>query len=223
MHLNPAIFLKDRIIYFLNNPFRFITVLLTRLPYFRFIRETSDYQGRINFDMWFKQKVLNFGGNRKAYWPVHWSSKVYDIENILVGVDAYPGIMNGCYIQGRGGIEIGDYTQIAPNVIIVSANHDVYDSREHINNPVKIGKYCWIGAGASIMPGVVLGDWTIVAAGAVVTKSFQEGFCIIGGVPAQFIKNLDREKCIPFKNKILYNGFIPSKKFQEYRKKKLKI
>jgi acetyltransferase-like isoleucine patch superfamily enzyme len=173
--------------------------------------------------MWFKQKILNLGGNRKAYWPVHWTSKVYDVEKILVGVDAYPGIMNGCYIQGRGGIEIGDYTQIAPNVVIVSSNHDVYDSRLHIDGKVIIGKYCWIGAGAKIMPGVVLGDWTIIGAGAVVTKSFPDGHCILGGVPAGVIKELEREKCISFHNKISYNGYIRSDRFDAYRKKHLKV
>jgi acetyltransferase-like isoleucine patch superfamily enzyme len=177
----------------------------------------------VNFDFWFKQKVLNLGGNRSAYWPVHWTSKVYDVENILVGIDAYPGIMNGCYIQGKGGIEIGDYTQIAPNVVIVSANHDVYDSRKHKEDFVKIGKYCWIGAGSTILPGVELGDWTIVAAGAVVAKSFSEGYCIIGGVPASLIKKLNREQCIPFKHRKLFNGYIPSKKFEHFRRGNLKV
>ncbi|MBC7389352.1 MAG: acyltransferase [Opitutaceae bacterium] len=175
------------------------------------------------FDFWFKQKVLNLGGNKKAYWPVHSTSQVYDEENILVGIDAYPGIMKGCYIQGKGGISIGDYTQIAPNVVIVSANHDVYDSRKHTAAPVIIGKYCWIGAGAKIMPGVTLGDWTIVGAGAVVTKNFIHGHCIIGGVPAKMIKELEKEKCIPFKNKIEYNGYIRADKFIAYRKKHLAI
>lgn len=173
--------------------------------------------------MWFKQKVLNLGGNRKAYWPVHWTSTVYNPEKILVGIDAYPGIMKGCYIQGRGGIEIGDYTQVAPNVVIVSANHDVYDSRQHIDEKVIIGKYCWLGAGAKIMPGVVLGDWTIVGAGAVVTKSFPEGHCVIGGVPAKLIKELDRAQCRPFHNKIPFNGFIPSARFAAFREKHLSI
>jgi acetyltransferase-like isoleucine patch superfamily enzyme len=148
---------------------------------------------------------------------------VHDPENIVVGVDAYPGIMNGCYIQGKGGITIGDYTQIAPNVIMVSANHDVYDSRKHILQPVIIGKYCWIGAGAKIMPGVELGDWTIVGAGAVVTKSFSDGHCIIGGVPASLIKELQKENCVPFRNKIEYIGYIRSDKFPAWRKKHLKI
>jgi acetyltransferase-like isoleucine patch superfamily enzyme len=209
--------------FFIRRPLQLPIVLLTRLPYFRFIRETADYQNTINFEWWFKQKVLNFGGNKKAYWPVHWTSKVYDIENILVGVDAYPGISNGCYIQGKGKIFIGDYTQIAPNVVIVSANHDPYDSRKHIPGPVRIGKYCWIGAGAKIMPGVELGDWTVVGAGAVVTRGVPEGYCVIGGVPAKKIKDLDKEKCIPFENKIRYHGFIRADRFDDYRKKHLNV
>ncbi|PWT72746.1 MAG: hypothetical protein C5B59_15005 [Bacteroidetes bacterium] len=215
--------MKERILYYLQNPLRLVIVPLTTLPYFKFIRETADYQNRLNFNIWFKQKVLNWGGNKKAYWPVHWTSKVYDAENILVGVDAYPGVMNGCYIQGNGGIIIGDYTQIGPNVVMVSANHDLYDSRKHVPKKIKIGKYCWLGAGVKILPGVELGDWTIVGAGAVVTQSFPDGHCVIGGVPAQILKKLEREKCIPFSNKIAYNGYVRSDKFEEFRKKHLII
>ncbi|MCA0396362.1 MAG: acyltransferase [Bacteroidetes bacterium] len=215
--------MKERILFFIRNPFRLFTVIITRLPYFGFIRQTSDYQNFVSFEFWFNQKILNLGGNRKAYWPVHPASTVYDPEYILVGVDAYPGIMKGCYIQGKGGIEIGDYTQIAPNVAIVSANHDLYDSRKHIPSPVKIGRYCWLGAGAKIMPGVVLGDWTVVGAGAVVTKSFPDGYCVVGGVPAKMIKPLDQNKCVPFTNKVDYNGYIRSSDFPAFRKKYLKI
>jgi len=213
----------NKVKYFLQRPLQLPIVLLTKLPYFKFIRETKDYQNRITFEFWFKQKVLNWGGNRDVYWPVHWTSKVYDADKILIGVDAYPGIMNGCYIQGKGGITIGDYTQIAPNVVIVSANHDVYDSRKHISAPVRIGRYCWIGAGAKIMPRVELGDWTIVGAGAVVTKSFPEGYCIVGGVPAKKLKELDKDKCVPFFNTIKYNGYIHSDRFDAYRKINLTV
>jgi carbonic anhydrase/acetyltransferase-like protein (isoleucine patch superfamily) len=210
--------MSNRITYFLKRPLQLPIALISKLPYFSFIRETEDYQSRINFEWWFKQKVLNLGGNKAAYWPVHPTSQVNDPEKILVGVDAYPGFMRGCYIQGKGTITIGDYTQIAPNVVIVSANHDVYDSRKHILGPVKIGKYCWLGAGAKIMPDVELGDWTIVGAGTVVTKSFSEGYCVIGGVPGKIIRELDREKCIPFTNKVRYRGFIREDHFDVYRK-----
>jgi len=210
-------------LYFIKNPFRLVTSLLSRLPHFRFLRDTHDYQNKVNFSFWFNQKILNIGNNKSAYWPVHYTSQVYDAHNILVGVDAYPGIMKGCYIQGKGGIVIGDYTQVAPNVIIVSSNHDLYDNRKALEKKVAIGKYCWIGAGAKIMPGVILGDWTIVGAGSVVTKSFEDGHCIIGGVPAKIIKTLDSEKCIPFSNEKLYNGYISNNKFEQYRKKHLTI
>ena len=71
------------------------------------------------------------------------------------------------------------------------------------------------------MPGVELGDWTVVGAGAVVTRSFPEGHCVLGGVPATKIKELDLEKCIPFHNKVPYHGYIRADRFAEYRRKKL--
>ncbi len=197
--------------------------LVKYLSFFKFIYQTRHYQCSINFDFWFIQKVLNIGGNRSAYWPVHYTSRIVCPENIIVGIDAYPGIMGGCYIQGIGGIEIGDYTQIAPNVIIVSANHDVYDSRKHIEAKVKIGKYCWLGAGCKIMPGVTLGDFTIVGAGAVVTKSFAEGYCIIGGVPAKKIQELEKEKCVSYHLEPKFIGYISYNEFEHFKKKHLKV
>lgn len=215
--------MKDKILYFFKFPLQLPVVLITKLPYFRFIYETQDYQCLINFETWFSQKILNRGGNRNAYWPVHYTSTIYDADKIYAGVDTCPGLSRGCYIQGKGTIYIGDYTQIGPQVVIVSANHDPYDSRKHLPEPVRIGKYCWLGAGCKIMPGVELGDWTIVAAGAVVTKSFAEGHCVIAGVPAKLIRSLDKEKCIPFTNKIEYCGYIRKDRFEEFRKRKLKI
>jgi len=67
----------------------------------------------------------------------------------------------------------------------------MYNFSLHVpENPIKIGKNCWIGANAVILPGVELAEHTIVAAGAVVTKSFLEGDCVIGGVPAKVIKKI---------------------------------
>lgn len=214
----------NRLRFILLNPISFLIVKILRFfPYFRFLFQTSDYQNSINWKFWFNQKILKIGGNHYAYWPVHPTSQVYDVEKILIGIDAYPGIMKGCYIQGKGGIEIGDYTQVAPNVIIVSANHDIYYSRNHIEAKVKIGKYCWLGAGCKIMPGVTLGDFTIVGAGAVVTKSFPEGHCIIGGVPAKKIKDLEKEKCVRYELEPKFYGYIAAHKFEKYRKKHLNV
>jgi acetyltransferase-like isoleucine patch superfamily enzyme len=210
--------------YIFNHPFSFvITKIIRPFPYFAFLFHTQNYQCRVSFGFWLKQKIFNTGGNKVVYWPVHSSSDIVSPKNILVGIDVCPGLMRGCYIQGIGGIEIGDYTQVAPNVVIVSANHDIYDSRKHIEAKVTIGKYCWLGAGCKIMPGVTLGDFTIVGAGAVVTKSFPEGYCILGGVPAKKIKDLEKEKCIHYELEPKFNGYIRSSKFEAYRKKHLKV
>jgi acetyltransferase-like isoleucine patch superfamily enzyme len=73
------------------------------------------------------------------------------------------------------------------------------------------------------MPGVTLGDFTIVGAGAVVTKSFPEGHCILGGVPAKKIKDLEKEQCIRYELEPKFYGYISEKNFEKYRKKHLNV
>lgn len=214
--------LLEKILFKLNNLFwRFFLKLLQTSTYFKFFKETSGTQTPINIKNWFQQKVLGY--NREAYWPVHPTSIVTGVKNIYVGIETSPGLMPGCYIQGIGKIYIGDYTQIAANVGIISANHDLHDNRLHLPKTIIIGKYCWIGMGAVILPGVELGDYTIVGAGAVVTKSFIEGYCIVAGNPAQKIKDLDKNSCIFHKSKFEYNGYIPAIEFDKFRKRNLNV
>ncbi|MFH4151026.1 DapH/DapD/GlmU-related protein, partial [Acinetobacter baumannii] len=86
-------------------------------------------------------------------------------------------------------IYIGKGSYIAPNVGIITSNHDLADLESHTEGKdVVIGDKCWIGMNSVILPGVVLGNGTIVAAGAVVTKSFKQGNIVIAGVPAKIIK-----------------------------------
>ncbi|WP_299548828.1 acyltransferase [Seonamhaeicola sp.] len=200
---------------------KFIWFIIKSIPSLRFFYETRHTQTPIRFRMWFFQKILGF--NRKAYWPVHFTSIVSNYKNIYVGIDTSPGYSPGCYIQGGGIVYVGDYTQIAPNVGIISSNHDLHDSRKKVVGEVKIGKYCWIGMNAMILPDITIGDFTIVAAGSIVTKSFPKGHCVIGGNPAKIIKNLEKEKCIPFKNKFEYNGYIRNKDFELFRKRNLNV
>ncbi|WP_259756635.1 acyltransferase [Pseudomonas sp. GCEP-101] len=98
----------------------------------------------------------------------------------------------GTYFQNfKGHIHIGKGSYIAPNVGIITSNHDLMDLDKHsISEDVVIGRKCWIGMNSVILPGVELGDATIVAAGSVVTKSFKEGNIVIGGCPAKEIKKL---------------------------------
>jgi acetyltransferase-like isoleucine patch superfamily enzyme len=194
------------------------------IPFWRPIYDTRGNESAVTFREWFFQKILGF--NRHCYWPVHFTSTVRFPRNIIVGIDAAPGISPGCYIQAGGKIYVGNYTQIAPNVGIISSNHFILDIRQHMKSEVHIGEYCRIGMGSVILPGVVLGDFTTVSAGSVVNSSFPNGYCVIAGNPAIIIadysnKEAIKEKFIKYKNKVEYNGYIHSDKFERYKKKHL--
>lgn len=183
-----------------------LKLIFNFFPLYRSINETKYNQTPIKFKYWFYQKILRI--NSGIAWPVHFSSTIICPENIELGVDTNPGYMPSCYIQAAGRIKIGDYTQIAANVGIVTSNHNPHQNRLHLDpKPVNIGKYCWIGFGAVILPGVTLGDFTVVGANSVVTKSFPNGYVILGGNPAKVIKEIDQSKCIKFKNEFEYIGY----------------
>lgn len=97
-------------------------------------------------------------------------------------------VSGGCYINAADGLWIGKGTIWAPNVAIVSQDHgrDDLDIAPPTSG-IRIGRDCWLGFGSIIMPGVVLGDRTIVGANAVVTRSFSSGHQVIGGVPARVL------------------------------------
>lgn len=189
--------------------------------FFPKVHQTSGTAAPITFKTYFFQKILGF--NRKVYWPTHFTSVIANYKNIKIGIGTAPGLSPGCYIQGAGKIYIDDYTIIAANVGIISANHDVNDIAKHKDSKVVIGKYSWLGMNSVVLPNVVLGDYTIVGAGAVVTKSFEEGYCVIAGNPAKIIKKLDKLECIHFENEFKYYGYIHQEKFDVYRKKKLNV
>ncbi len=188
-----------------------IVSLLRMIPFIKRIIETRRTAGPITIKVFFIQKILGF--NRAAYWPTHHSTRITNVDKIKIGIGTAPGLSNGCYIQGMGGIEIGNYTIVAPGVGIISGNHDLYDYRKHEVSKVIIGEYCWIGMNAVILPGVILGDHTIVAAGAIVNKSFEEGYCVLGGAPAKIIKKLEPSDCVKYNNEYEYYGYITKKEF----------
>ena len=137
-------------------------------------------------DIHFRFKTLRHLGIR---WPVAPEMEVG--PNIIFDPDDLNNMNSfGCYFQTMDGeIKIGKGTYIAPNVGIITANHDIHNLDEHIEGKnVVLGKQCWIGMNSIILPGVELGDNTIVGAGSVVTKSFPEGNSIIAGNPAKIIK-----------------------------------
>lgn len=160
--------------------------------------------------------------SRGGYFPIHPTCTIANIRKIYVGINSTVA-RPGCYLQGAGTIRFGNYVQLAPNVGILSANHDLYDQRKYNVAPIVIGDYSWIGMNSVVTAGVTLGPRTIVAAGAVVTKSFPDGYCVLAGVPAKVVKYLDKEKFVPWHYEQEYYGYIPKDEFESVRKKYIDI
>ncbi|GEL67591.1 acyltransferase [Marinilactibacillus psychrotolerans] len=139
------------------------------------------------------QKIL--GINRKVPWPVSFKVTMGSgWKNIKFNLDDMNNFQGfGVYFQSfYADIFIGKGTYIGPNVGLITANHDPENLENHLEGEsIILGEKCWIGMNSVILPGVNLGNHTIVAAGSVVTKSFSRGNYMIGGVPAKIIKDLD--------------------------------
>ena len=95
--------------------------------------------------------------------------------------------------MARGGITIKDNVMIAANAQIISNNHDPYDLQILLCKPVVLEEGAWIGAGATILPGVRVGKHAIVGAMSVVTKDVPD-YGVVVGNPAKIVKELDPEK-----------------------------
>lgn len=122
----------------------------------------------------------NFGGGH-----VHFGKNVYANFNLTCVDDTH--------------IYVGDYTMIGPNVVIATAGHPILpELREkglQYNMPVHIGRNCWIGAGAIVLPGITIGDHVVVGAGSVVTKDLPSNVVAVGN-PCRVLRQVneyDRE------------------------------
>lgn len=99
-------------------------------------------------------------------------------------------VMPGCLMMSAGGITIDDGAMIAANVQLISNNHDLYERHVITCKPVHIGRNAWIGAGATILPGVTVGDNAVVGAASVVTRDVAPD-TIVAGNPARFIRRIE--------------------------------
>ena len=110
-------------------------------------------------------------------------------KNLKLGKAVF--INSCCRFQDNGGIEICDNTMIGQGTTIVTLNHDLNLKTRHnaTPKPVKIGKNVWIGASCTILPGVIIGDNSVVGAGSVVVKSIPKNTIAVGN-PAKVIKRI---------------------------------
>lgn len=128
----------------------------------------------------------NWGGKH-----VHFGKNVYANFNLTLVDDTH--------------IYVGDYTMFGPNVTVATAGHPILpELREkayQYNAPVKIGKNCWIGAGAVIVPGVTIGDNTVIGAGSIVTKDIPSNVVAVGN-PCRVLREInEHDKKYYFKNR----------------------
>lgn len=127
----------------------------------------------------------NFGGRH-----VHFGSRIYANYNLTLVDDTH--------------IYVGDYTQFGPHVTVATAGHPILpELREQgyqYNAPIHIGRNCWIGAGAILLPGVTLGDNVVVGAGSVVTKDLPDNVVAVGN-PCRVLRPVgERDRQFYFKD-----------------------
>lgn len=108
-------------------------------------------------------------------------------NNVKIGRNVV--VMNNALFMAAGGITIEDDVLVAANAQLISNNHDLHDHAVLTCKPVLLKRNCWIGAGATILPGVTVGENAVIGAGAVVTKDV-EANTVVGGNPARVIKRL---------------------------------
>lgn len=130
----------------------------------------------------------NWGGRH-----VHLGKHVYANFNLTLVDDTH--------------ITIGDYTMIGPNVVIATGGHPILPSLRQegyqYNAPVHIGKNCWLGAGVIVVPGVTIGDNTVVGAGSVVTNDLPGNVVAVGN-PCRVLRPInEHDEIYYFKNRTI--------------------
>ena len=104
-------------------------------------------------------------------------------------------VNHACSFLDLGGITIEDDVQIGPRVNLVTENHplDPADRKSLVLNAILIKRNAWIGAGATILPGVTIGENAVVAAGALVNKDVPDN-TVVAGIPAKVVRMLDQNQ-----------------------------
>lgn len=160
-----------------------VSLVVFKLPRFR----STNYLKGLYLRTFFGAKV----GKKVVYYPNIW---LFTGRNLVLGDDV--DLATGVLITTDGGVTIGDRTLVGYGTKILSSNHVVpklperiFDSA-HKKAPVVIEKDVWIGANCIILPGVSIGEGSIIAAGSVVTKNVPKNV-YVAGVPAKIIKVRD--------------------------------
>lgn len=142
-------------------------------------------------DEYFKLLKEIFGDNLGENSIVNAPVQGVCFDRIKIGKNVF--INSNTLFMARGGVIIEDNVQIAANCQLLTNNHDPYDRHILICKPILIKEGAWIGAGATIMPGICVGKHAIVGAGSIVTHDVPD-YAVVVGSPAKVIKELDKDK-----------------------------
>ncbi len=120
--------------------------------------------------------------------------RIYVPGKVRLGRDVH--LNDFVHIWGGGGVTLGDHVLVASHAVITSQSHDVnalasgllYRETD-VLRPVTIGRNVWIGSGACVLPGVEIGDDSVIAAGAVVTRNVPPR-ALVMGVPGRVVRRL---------------------------------
>ena len=142
-------------------------------------------------DEYFALLKETFGENLGANSVVNAPIQGVCFDRIKIGNNVF--INSNALFMARGGVTIEDNVQIAANCQFLTNNHDPYERQVLLCKPILIQKGAWIGAGATIMPGISVGKYAIVGAASVVTHDVPD-YAVVVGNPARVIKELDKTK-----------------------------
>ena len=116
---------------------------------------------------------------------------IFYSNKILIGKDTF--INYRCIFDNLEAIEIGDNCHLAQEVLLAGATHEIGEAERRggkvYGRPIKIGNGCWLGARVTVLPGVTIGEGSIIATGSVVTKDCEPN-ALYAGIPARKVKNL---------------------------------
>lgn len=164
---------------------------IINLFYPEYYRPKYGYQKyyKLFFHFLIPQKLFRLNPN--VGWPVHFTSKVIDPQNISKGILCDPGDNLNNYIQATNGIHFGSNIELGPGVKIISSNHNINNFRNQIkSNPIKIGNNVWVGANSVILPSVKIGDNVVIGAGSIVVKDIPSNSIAVGN-PCKVVKIKD--------------------------------
>ncbi len=122
---------------------------------------------------------------------VHWRTVFFQPSGVTIGRHSIIG--NDCFLDGRRSIHIGDNVNVGGHVQIYTLEHDPQAADFGVKGgPVIIDDFAYVATRATLLPGITVGEGSVVAAGAVVTKDVPP-YAIVGGVPASIIGSRSRD------------------------------